>query len=169
MPPSVLLVSSMEMANSQEGIFQQTLGQLQQQSQSQDGAQVRPEMLDRIIDGGELDSTAKDANCDRYADCPIDPIACASATAASLPASSFTRFVVLLPQDKIAGSLAQLLPLVTPSLDPAGKVQILGCSDSGVAQATVNVLQGAGYREARSSDSEASRLPFSPDHPPQSC
>ena len=79
--------------------------------------------------------------------------------AAMLPAGSFTRFVVLLPASKIAGSLSQLLPLVTPALDPAAKVQVLGCSsESGVSQSVVSVLQGAGYREARSDGSEVGSL-----------
>lgn len=80
-------------------------------------------------------------------------------TAAALPAGSFTRFVVLLPASKIAGSLSQLLPLVTPALDPAAKVQVLGCSsESGVSQSVVSVLQGAGYREARPDGSEVGSL-----------
>ena len=73
--------------------------------------------------------------------------------AASLPTSTFHRFIVLLSSDKIIDSLRPLLPHVTPSLDSTARIQAQLPSASSDSAATLErvatTLQGAGYREVR--------------------
>lgn len=78
--------------------------------------------------------------------------------AASLPPSTFHRFIVLLSAEKIIDSLRPLLPHVTPSLDATAKIQAQlppASSDSAATlERVATTLQGAGYREVRVEGSE---------------
>lgn len=78
--------------------------------------------------------------------------------AAILPSSTYERFVVLLQTDLLLDSLRSLIPLVTPSLaSQNAQIVVKNCSPSTssstssttLQQDVIGLLQGAGYREAR--------------------